>query len=214
MLSDDEKNLMRRLTYDEKLSKNDDLQYKISELKEKRDQLNAEVGNHIRERNRINEEVRIMVISVKQIKASRDKYNSLVRELKEERKILDEELKKLRKKDYEAAGYTSRKQIPKDKINAIESEKTRKKSKEQERAHNSILEPQLLGNDAHSRMMEISAKVDILRTDADNSQKALITTKKEADKVHVEYLTELKKKHFLEKLLTKERKIRESKEEE
>jgi len=57
VLSDDEKNLMRRLTYDEKSSKNDDLQSKISELKEKRDQLNAEVGNYARERNRINEEV-------------------------------------------------------------------------------------------------------------------------------------------------------------
>lgn len=214
MLSDDEKNLMRRLTYDEKSSKNDDLQSKISELKEKRDQLNAEVGNYARERDRINEEVRVMIISVKKIKASRDKYNSLVRELREKRKKLDEEVKELRKKDYEAAGYTSKKQIPKNKRNAIESEKTRKKRKEQESAHNSALEPMSLGNDAHSRMMEINAKVETLREDANNSQKALITTKKEADKVHVEYLTELKKKHFLLKLLTKERKIRESKEEE
>lgn len=202
------------MTYEEKSSKKDELESKISELKEKRDRLNAEVVIHVKERDRINEEVRVMIISVKEIKSLRDKYNSLVKELKNERKILDEEVKKLIKKDLEAAGYISKKQVPKEKRKKLESEKTRGKRREQQSAHDSVDEHVSLGNEAHTRMMEISAKVDILRDEANKSQKAFENAKKEADDVHVEYLTEVKKVHFLLKLLKKERKIRESKEEE
>ena len=115
-------------------------------------------------------------ISAKKEKEFFSKMKNLTRELKEAR-------------DYE------------EKSSSVALKEVRKAEKSQEEAHKSVEKAVDNAQEAHDLMIELSEEVDRLRGLANTEQKSVTQTKKEADKLHNQYIVSLRCIHSMQDMI-------------
>jgi uncharacterized coiled-coil DUF342 family protein len=80
-------------------------------------------------------------------------------------------------------------------------EKLRKAIDEQDAAHEKVQDAATRAQTAHDSMLKISSEVDVLREKADDCQKQLRRTKREADRAHQQYIVSRRVLHSMKDII-------------
>ena len=163
--------------------------YSVHEQRKIRDGLNRKQKEHIQARNRFNKQVREIIAEVQRHKAIRDKANKEVQNAKSIRAGKNEAIKDAKKA---LQGIEHDESFQNDLAKAIEAQNT---------SHQKVVSAQERAQSAHNMMLSLSVEVDNLREKADDCQKQVRRTKREADRAHRSYIVSLRCLHSLNDIL-------------
>jgi len=163
--------------------------YSVHEQRKIRDGLNRKQKEHIQARNRFNKQVREIIAEVQRHKAIRDKANKEVQNAKSIRAGKNEAIKDAKKA---LQGSEHNESFQNDLAKAIEAQNT---------SHKKVVSAQEIAQSAHNTMLSLSEEVDALREKADDCQKQVRKTKREADRAHRSYIVSLRCLHSLNDIL-------------
>lgn len=130
-------------------------------------------------RNQLNKEVKKAIATVKELRKERDGHNQSVRELKKARKACSEKVKETKREMNTNPSPQSKK--------AYEAS-----IKSQTEAHERLKEEAILAQSKHDEMIAMNNEAQELRKKAERAHKGLRQSKKEADKLHVDYIVALR----------------------
>jgi len=175
-----------KLTHEEQVLRNSELEEELSELRTNRNALNDKVKETLASRNALNKEVAKQIGEVKELKDKRNRHNLATKKLKEKRRHIDIELKAARK------GH---------RIGNVELKELQAIEENQIAAHNSVLKEVAAAQDLHESMIEISNLVDGLRLEANENHQSMMKHKEEADAIHNEYIEKLARKMVSDRII-------------
>lgn len=148
---------------------------KATAARKARDKQNNTTKELTSKRNQLNKEVKKTIAMAMELRKERDGHNQSVREFKEVRKACSEKVKKMKKE-----------------MNTNPSPRIKKayeaSIKSQTEAHERLKEEATLAQSKHDEMLERNKEVEQLREKAHRAHKSLRQSKKEADKLHLDYI--------------------------
>ena len=147
-----------------------DEEQQVSRHREDRDEMNLKVRESLELRNELNAEVKEKIAEMKAFKKMRDKYNSLVKEEKQNRTTLVKELK------------DARNQTKPNKS------KIRKLEQSQEKAHRGMKKEVTKAQAAQESMDEVTLLINDIRAKANDAHHDLTLNKRAADDFHQSFV--------------------------
>jgi len=160
-----------------------ELKIKAKEHKKSRDEYNIQAVTSKNERDELTKRKKNIYEQIESSRADRDKYNKLVRDGKERRKIANNNFNTERKSDN-----------PDD-------EELKRMREISDAVHQEIVEFATAAQDAHDLMGELSTEVKSMNTDHQIAHTNFVEAKKKADESHQSYIDCIKSKSAISLIL-------------